>query len=134
IFVSGGRVGVGGVVMPPATFGNLTVSQASPNTGVLLWLPATVLPVRPSYVRASAVVYPNPATAIIRVQVPGETQATQVQATLLNALGQVLHTQTTTLPTTGTDLLLHVAGLGRGVCLLRLTTGTTIATQQLVLE
>ncbi|MGI4864993.1 MAG: T9SS type A sorting domain-containing protein [Janthinobacterium lividum] len=134
IFVSGGRVGVGGMVQPPATFGSLVVSQASPNTGVLLWMPATVLPVRSSSAHLNATLYPNPATSTIAVQIPGEAQATQVQATLLNMLGQVLHTQTAPLPTTGTDLLLQVAGLGRGVCLLQLKTGTAISTQQVVLE
>ncbi len=78
--------------------------------------------------------YPNPARHTAAVLLPAVAGATQVQLTLLNALGQVVLARTAALPAAGAALTLDVAGLARGVYVLRCAAGATTATRRLVLD
>jgi uncharacterized delta-60 repeat protein len=82
----------------------------------------------------SAAVFPNPAHRRIHAQVPAVPGATQVQATLFNALGQVVLRQAAPLPPAGTALDLDANKLAGGVYILRLQAGSSSATRRVVLE
>jgi uncharacterized delta-60 repeat protein len=104
---------------------------------VRLWLylsPLPVLATTPGAAIQGAVVYPNPTHGQIGVWVPGTPDATTVQATLLNTLGQVMQQQIAALPAAGTKLQLLVPGLANGVYILRLRAGDTTTTRRVVLE
>jgi uncharacterized delta-60 repeat protein len=82
----------------------------------------------------SAVVFPNPAQRRIHVEVPAVPGATQVQATLFNALGQPVLRQDAPLPATGTALNLAAEKLAGGVYILRLQAGSSIVTRRVLLD
>jgi hypothetical protein len=79
-------------------------------------------------------VYPNPAHERFTVTLPGLSQATTVQAELLNSLGQVVRRQQAALPTSGTQLALDASGLATGVYTLRLQAGTSTLAKRIVIQ
>jgi len=110
----------------------LTANFNSSTVGVML--NTTVLATAAVLPAAAVDVYPNPAHAAFSVQVPGVGQASSVQATLLNGLGQVVRCQPAALPLAGTTLLLETAGLAAGVYTLRLTAGATVLARRVVVQ
>jgi rhamnogalacturonan endolyase len=85
--------------------------------------PTGVLAVTPGLVTASVGIYPNPATNTFTVAVPAVAGASQVQATLLNSLGQEVAHQSVSLPATGAHLIFNRGKLAPGVYLLRVQVG-----------
>jgi hypothetical protein len=78
--------------------------------------------------------YPNPARNQATVQIPAVPGVSQVQATLLNGLGQVVYRQEAPLAAAGTRLLLNVQGMAPGVYAVRLQMGGASTVQRLVIE
>ncbi|GGF18124.1 hypothetical protein GCM10011383_32010 [Hymenobacter cavernae] len=78
--------------------------------------------------------YPNPTRTFFTVEVPALAGATQVQATLLNALGQPVATHTSALPAAGTRFTLPVATMSKGIYLLRLQAGLVTIIKRVVVE
>jgi hypothetical protein len=78
--------------------------------------------------------YPNPASERFTVQMPAVAGASQVQATLLNALGQVVRRQAAALPAAGTTLTVETAGLPAGVYTLRLQAGATTTAKRVLIK
>ncbi|MGI4864437.1 MAG: T9SS type A sorting domain-containing protein [Janthinobacterium lividum] len=117
---------------------SFTVAQANTaitNRFFLRFGPATTTTPTRTWAAASDItVYPNPAHTQATVQIPGVLGATEVEATLLNALGQVVQQQRAALPTTGTRLSLSVNSLAAGVYVLRLRAGDATAVRRLVVE
>jgi hypothetical protein len=83
---------------------------------------------------AGVSVYPNPAHASFTVQVPAVTNASSVQAELLNALGQVVRKQSVALPAAGASFTLPTADLATGVYTLRLRAGEATLTKRVVIN
>ena len=80
---------------------------------------------------AALVVYPNPSsTGQLTLRLSSGHGASQ--ATLLNALGQVVHTAT--LPATTTEHSLSTRGLAAGIYTLRVQAGKQVLTRKVVLE
>ena len=77
--------------------------------------------------------YPNPAHAGFTAEVSAVAGATQLQAVLLNPLGQVVRRRTTALPATGTRLAVETSGLAAGVYTLQLRAGTATVTKRVVI-
>jgi uncharacterized delta-60 repeat protein len=100
----------------------------------IIFLPVALATTPTSTALGSAVVFPNPAQHRIHVQVPAVPGATQVQATLFNALGQVVLRQNAPLPLVGTALDLEAEKLAGGVYILRLQAGSSTATRRVVLK
>jgi hypothetical protein len=126
LVVSGTEIYVAGTVKQPATFGSLTVTNATGSIFARLTETAA-LPARTSIALAGAVVFPNPAhsTATVRVL------ACPATLTLLDALGRAVRTQSVA---TGTDVAFDLTGLAPGVYALRVQAGAVVATQKLVVE
>jgi hypothetical protein len=95
---------------------------------------AAPLATAPSLSAAVVVVYPNPAHGRFTVLVPAVAAASQVQAQLLNTLGQVVRTQTAALPAAGTTLAVETAGLASGVYTLRLVAGASTLAKRVVIQ
>jgi hypothetical protein len=83
---------------------------------------------------AAVSVYPNPTHGRFAVALPGVASATQVQAELLNTLGQVVRRQSASLPAGGTQLTIEATGLAVGVYTLRLQAGSSTLTKRLVIN
>jgi hypothetical protein len=79
-------------------------------------------------------VYPNPASDRFKVSMPAVAGASQVQATLLNTLGQVVRHQAAALPATGATLTVEAAGLPTGVYTLRLQAGATTIAKRVIIK
>jgi uncharacterized delta-60 repeat protein len=100
----------------------------------IIFLPVALATSAASAQLGSVAVFPNPAQHRIHVQVPAVPGATQVQATLFNALGQVVLRHNAALPPTGTALDLAAEKLAGGVYILRLQAGNSIVTRRVVLN
>jgi len=100
----------------------------------LAFRPTSVLAVVPGLVATSVGVYPNPATSTFTVAVPAVAGASQVQATLLNSLGQEVARQAASLPAAGAHLIFERGRLAPGVYLLRVRAGTEHIVKRVVLE
>lgn len=96
--------------------------------------PTGVLATAPSLLAASVSVYPNPATTTFTVAVPAVTGASEVQATLLNSLGQEVAHQTSSLPAAGAHLIFGRGKLAPGVYLLRVQAGSENIVKRMVLN
>jgi hypothetical protein len=96
--------------------------------------PTGVLAVSPGLVAASVGVYPNPATHAFTVAVPAVAGASQVQATLLNSLGQEMARQVVSLPAGGAQLTFSRGQLAAGVYLLRVQAGDTSVVKRITLD
>ncbi|TGE19289.1 Ig-like domain-containing protein [Hymenobacter elongatus] len=83
---------------------------------------------------ASVSVYPNPAHQQFSVLVPAVGGAAQVEAELLNTLGQVVRHQTAALPAAGVRLTVDATGLTAGVYTLRLRAGATMLAKRVILQ
>jgi hypothetical protein len=101
----------------------------------IVFKPATPLATTPASAGlGSASVFPNPTRHQIHVWVPALAGATQVETTLFNGLGQVVHRQAAPLPATGTALDLNAAHLTGGIYILRIQAGSTTVTRRVVLQ
>ncbi|HET9502703.1 MAG TPA: T9SS type A sorting domain-containing protein [Hymenobacter sp.] len=100
----------------------------------LAFAPSGVLAVAPGLLAASVGVYPNPATSTFTVAVPAVAGAGQVQATLLNSLGQTVAHQAASLPTAGTHLTFSRGKLASGVYLLRVQAGGESVVKRILLD
>jgi hypothetical protein len=118
------------------SFSVTTAQAAAPIVGRfrLLFRPATALATTASLSAADVTVFPNPAHARFTVVLPGLSQATSVQAELLNALGQVVRRQTAALPASGTQLSFDTAELATGVYILRLQAGPATLAKRVVID
>lgn len=94
----------------------------------------TPLATRAAWDAAGLVLAPNPAHGTIGCTVPGLAGASRVQATLLNSLGQAVHTQAAALPAAGTRLVLDATRLAPGLYSLRLQAGSATLTKKVVIE
>ncbi|MGI4760194.1 MAG: hypothetical protein ACRYF0_05780 [Janthinobacterium lividum] len=92
------------------------------------------LATRAAWEAAGPVLAPNPAHGTISCTVPGLAGATRVQATLVNSLGQAVHTQAAALPATGTHLVLDATRLAPGLYSLLLRAGAATLAKKVVLE
>ncbi|MDO7884907.1 FG-GAP-like repeat-containing protein [Hymenobacter cheonanensis] len=95
---------------------------------------ASPLATTPALLAAEVSVYPNPAHESFVVVVPAVAGASQVQAQLCNALGQVVRTQTAALPATGARLSVPTGALAAGVYVLRLQAGSSTTAQRVVIQ
>jgi len=100
----------------------------------LVFEPAGVLAVSPGLAAASVGVFPNPATHAFTVSVPAVAGASQVQATLLNSLGQEVARQSGGLPAAGAQLTFSRGRLAPGVYLLRVQAGSTSIVKRILLD
>ncbi|UOE36298.1 T9SS type A sorting domain-containing protein [Hymenobacter monticola] len=83
---------------------------------------------------AGVSVFPNPAHESFTAVVPAVPGAKHVQAELLNALGQVVRTQSAPLPATGARLTVSTADLAAGVYTLRLRAGDATLAKRVVIN
>jgi hypothetical protein len=116
---------------------DVTAAQAAtPLLGrfTLQFSPATPLATTPALAPELVGIYPNPAHGSFTVTVPAVTGATQVQAKLLNSLGQVVRHQMVALPASGTSFHVPTAELAAGVYVLRLQAGDTTLTKRVVVQ
>ncbi|MGI4870229.1 MAG: glycine-rich protein [Janthinobacterium lividum] len=100
----------------------------------LVFRPSSALAAAPSLLAESVSVYPNPAHGRFVVAVPAVAGASQVQAELLNALGQVVRRQSAPLPAAGALLPVATDGLAEGVYTLRLTAGSSTLAKRVVIR
>jgi hypothetical protein len=120
----------------------MTVTAANAGTWAsryyLNWVPAaSVLATTPGLSTASVRVYPNPTARgkSLTVLVPSVTGASQVEARLLNSLGQVVQeVPAAALPAGGARLQVATQGLASGVYMLRLTAGLARLSVRVVIE
>jgi hypothetical protein len=68
------------------------------------------------------------------VQVPAVADATDLQAELLNSLGQAVRRRVVALPTTGATLTVETAGLAAGVYVLHLQAGSSTLAKRIVVN
>lgn len=124
--LAGGIMCIGGDVMPPATFGLVSLAATTgTQTAFLAQMVANPTSTRAPQLPGSAV-YPTPAHGLLHLTLPVPV----VQATLRNGLGQlVLHGTLT-----AASALLDVRGLPPGVYTLQLQAGAALATHRVVLE
>lgn len=94
----------------------------------------TPLATNAALVATEVTVYPNPARESFTVAVPGVAGASQVQAQLCNALGQVVRQQAAALPATGVRLRVATGTLAPGVYVLRLQAGASAIAQRIVIQ
>jgi len=78
--------------------------------------------------------YPNPAQAVVTVELPAVQGVTEASLALTNAVGQVVFTQRTSLPAYGTVVEIPVIGLGAGLYHLTIQTGKQRVSRSLVVE
>ncbi|MGI4762572.1 MAG: beta strand repeat-containing protein [Janthinobacterium lividum] len=118
------------------SFGVTAPEAAALLTGrfTLQFSSATPLATAASLSASEVTVYPNPAQGRFTVRVPAVAGASQVQAELLNTLGQVVRRQSATLPAAGTTLTVEAAGLAAGVYTLRLTAGASTLAKRVVVQ
>jgi hypothetical protein len=95
---------------------------------------ASPLATTAAFTAAEVTVYPNPAHGSFAVAVPAVAGASQVQAELRSALGQVVRTQAAALPAAGARLTVATEGLAAGVYVLRLTAGPSTITKRVVIQ
>jgi len=115
---------------------DVTATQAAtPVLGrfTLQFSPATPLATAPVLAPDLVGIYPNPAHGSFTVTVPPVAGATQVQAELLNSLGQVVRQHTAALPPAGAQLQIATAELPAGVYVLRLQAGSATRTKQVII-
>lgn len=135
--VQGNSVYVGGLVTPPANFGNQIVS--SPSTAYLVGVLALitdsqVLSTKSLGPTVGMEVFPNPAHATATLRMAAGLGITQATLTLTDALGRVVLNSAITLPITGADIRLNLAGLLPGVYALQVKAGSTYTVHQLAVE
>ena len=112
------------------------LATATAGTGrfALVFRPAAVTGTRPELSAASVSLYPNPARHRFTLLLPPLPGQAAVRATLLNALGQVLHTRTLPLTAAGATAEFDTRALAAGVYLLQLRTENQLLTKRVVVE
>lgn len=78
--------------------------------------------------------YPNPAHTSVRIRMPALAGAATATLTLRDALGRLVQTRVVTVPATGLQQELPVAGLAGGVYVLQIQAGAFTVTRRLVVE
>ena len=96
--------------------------------------PAAVLGTTPGLAAAQVAVFPNPAHAGFTVLVPAVAGASQVQAELLNSLGQVVRRHAAALSATGAHIEFDTNGLATGVYVVRLRAGDSVLTHRVTIQ
>jgi hypothetical protein len=103
-------------------------SAVAPGRFALEFRPNQVMATAPQALTQQVQLYPNPARGRFELQLPTGTRITSL--TLLNALGQVVHTQAGQ----GDHATIEVPGLATGVYQLRIQTAATTLTHRVVLN
>jgi hypothetical protein len=98
----------------------------------LIFSPQQALATVPAALARQVAVYPNPATAAVRIELPAALARVATTATLLDALGRVVRTQE--LPAGLATHTLPLGGVAPGVYSLRLATELGPVVQKLVVE
>ena len=114
-----------------------TVSNAAmPITGrfSLAFGPQAPLATQPGFTASSVSVFPNPAHEQFTVLIPAVSGASQARLVLYNVLGQPVRETTRALPAAGAQASLEVAGLPKGVYVLRVKAGDTTIAKQVVVD
>lgn len=132
------RLYVGGSVGTPASFGAHTISSAlGTEVGFLAWLTEAGAPLagRPATRLTGGVqLYPNPARAMVTVQVPGLADVTGLTLTLRDGLGRAVRTQQHPLPRGGAQATVALMGLPPGLYQVQVQAGAEHFTCPLVIE
>jgi hypothetical protein len=112
----------------------VSAAQVAAGSFTLHFGARTALATATALTAAEVALYPNHAHSAFTVLVPAVAGATAVQATLLNALGQVLRRQTAALSPAGARLAVETDGLAAGVYTLRLQVGATALAKRVVIN
>lgn len=78
--------------------------------------------------------YPNPASASVALGLPGLPAVRSARVEVINALGQVLRTQTVATSPLGNEATLDIAGLATGLYTVRVQAGAETATVRLAVK
>jgi hypothetical protein len=100
----------------------------------LVFRPGTALATQASRDAALVSLYPNPAHGQFTLQLPALNGVSKVQATLLNALGQVVTARTLPLSANGLTSVFSTAELAAGVYSLQVKAGALTVTKRVVVE
>ncbi|WP_167856442.1 T9SS type A sorting domain-containing protein [Hymenobacter metallicola] len=116
-----GRVYLGGNLPTAVSFGTPSQTLAAPKGFIARVAEQTTLSNRPGSAWAASIsLYPNPVTNYITLKLPAPAVAQQIQATVYNALGQLVRTQPLQLPAGATSLKVAVDGMRPGTYTLQL--------------
>jgi len=132
--VSGSTVYVVGGLLPPSSIGSFTVTSPALVVGFLATLRDTESGEDGSELEQSLSFYPNPAHALLRVQLPALPAADQAALTVLNAQGIEVRRQQVPLSTDGGSVNLSLAGLPPGLYHLRVQAGSQRVSRALAVE
>ena len=121
---------------PAYAFSVTTAQAAALITGrfAITFAARSVLATTTALTAAEVTLYPNPTHAAFTVLVPAVAGAGLVQATLFNALGQVVRQQAAALPAAGARLVVETADLTAGIYTLRLLVGATTLAKRVVIQ
>jgi hypothetical protein len=124
------------VVLNAGTDHTVQVSAAGTSTGrfVLVYRSGAALATQAGLEASQVSLFPNPAHGQFTLMLPPVVGQTQVEAKLLNALGQVLQIRTITLTSAGATTEYTTSGLAAGIYLLRLETGGASLVRRVVVE
>ncbi|GAA4352171.1 hypothetical protein GCM10023185_11570 [Hymenobacter saemangeumensis] len=111
-----------------------TLAGTSTTRFSLVFRGASVTAAQSALLAGKVSVYPNPAAGRFAVLLPPVAGQQHVQATLLNALGQVVASRTIALTAAGATSEFDTQALAAGVYVLRLQAGTDVLTQRVVVE
>ena len=100
----------------------------------LVFRPAGALATAAGLTAGQVSLFPNPAHGSFSLLLPPVAGAKEVNATLLNALGQVVSARTIALTAAGATAEFNTSALAQGVYMLRLTAGSETLTQRVVVE
>ena len=130
---TGGRVYMGGGVVPAAAFGAIVIpGGGSGRLGFLASMYDVALTTTASaLLPLVGSLFPNPAHGRATVQLPAVPGTATATLTILDALGRTLRTQTA-FPSARAEL--DLTGLAPGLYAVRVTAGAATATQRLVVE
>ncbi|GAB3839281.1 T9SS type A sorting domain-containing protein [Hymenobacter jeollabukensis] len=133
--VRNGRAYVAGYFTDAASFGrtNLANSIGGSATVVAVVNEGAPLALASPTRAAGFHLYPNPATGSFTLLLPAEAGATQAEATLFNALGQRVRTQTVALPASGARATFDARKLAAGVYLLQVQAGEYTVSRRVTL-
>jgi len=122
-------------LQPAYAFSVSPAEAAAPITGrFTLHFSAAALPTAAALAAAQVTLYPNPAHDQFSVSVPAGQGAGQTEATLLNALGQVVGRQEAALSAAGTTLVVDTNGLAAGIYTLRMRLNGKVVAKRVVLQ
>ena len=116
-----------------ATWTDLNTQTISPRLSLDVTL-ASPTATRNEALAAALSLAPNPAHNTFTLSVPAGTNLRDVQASLLNALGQTVQTRQLTLSTAASTIDFNVNGLAAGVYSLQLKSGSETVVKRVVVE